>query len=158
MDTQEAYELMRIYLTRPGARQATVQVGNPCNYEINLDGFIHRCAVGCLLTESTLSQEVMIGEETDLYSYKTGDIVRLRDFMGNLSVLGEVGFRLPELDQVDLGFLDEAQSIHDNHNNWSENGFIVEILDDLARRFKLEVVTDEPQGAPQEEGAQPVFA
>ena len=50
MTTQDAYERMRIYLTRPGARQAKNMPGpqGVCLYETDIEGELHRWAVGAL--------------------------------------------------------------------------------------------------------------
>lgn len=157
MGTQEAYELMRIYLARPGARQASV--GGQCRYEITIDDVVHRCAIGCLFTPGSLAQVITVDEATAAATdYDEGDQVALRDFRGGLATIMQAGYDTPELDDVQGEFLDEAQWLHDKKDNWAENGFNIAALDDLARSFKLDVVIDEPQGAPQEEGALPVMA
>jgi hypothetical protein len=138
--TQEVYELMRVYLTRPGARQATRD--GLCRYEALKDGEIHRCAIGCLLGPDTLSQ---------VRFYDNGGQCRgdyeLRVFPGSLEALFEASFELPELDGADYEFLASAQTLHDNGENWLGGHFHVRALDELARRYGLRIVSDEdPEG------------
>ena len=92
---------------------------------------LQRCAVGCLLTPETLNQ----------YSERLETTVR--DYTG--SVLGLFDeFDVPELADVNTDFLSKAQDIHDEEHNWNTGKFCVAMLDDLARKFGLEVVVDEP--------------
>jgi hypothetical protein len=131
MNTQQAYEYMRTYLTREGAVQATDKDGS-CMYETVMGARgLQRCAVGCLLTPETLNQ----------YSERLETTVR--DYTG--SVLGLFDeFDVPELADVNTDFLSKAQDIHDEEHNWNTGKFCVAMLDDLARKFGLEVVVDEP--------------
>lgn len=149
MTTQEAYELMRTYLTRPGARRAWDDV---CLYETVIDDATHRCAVGCLLTPATLDSEVHIDVDGGFDEFMWGKNVPLRQFHGNLQAAYQAGYEIPELDGVDHNFLATAQAVHDDIQNWENGTFNVAALDYAARKFGLKVVTDEPvvEGAPQE--------
>lgn len=129
MNTQQAYELMRVYLTREGARQATNGNGD-CMYEAVIGGEVHRCAVGCLLTPRSLN------------SYSETEDASLRNSINGVEGL-LVEFYVPELDDVDVTFLSGAQSVHDDGDNWQGGKFDVSKLDELAERFGLTVVADE---------------
>lgn len=152
MTVQQAYELMRVYLTRPGARQAGA-LGN-CMYETVIKEELHRCAVGCLLTPEDLSQSVLISHETaaELSAMKThvGEMVELRDFQGSFGSALMAGYRpsIMEIeDQVEgetmFNFLEEAQGLHDSKANWETGKFDVQKLDMLAHRYRLKVVREE---------------
>lgn len=150
MTTQNAYEMMRVYLTRPGARQATATPLGPCSYEVALEGELHRCAIGCLLSPAALAQTVTFDKETaDELSTDPG-VWALRDFSGGIGAICQAGYNLEELDEVDGDFLEGTQAIHDNIHNWETGVFNVGALDAFAARQGLQVVTDEPQGAPRE--------
>ena len=149
MTTQEAYELMRIYLTRPGARRAVIWGGSACMYEMVEMGEVHRCAVGCLLSPETLNQtryiSLEIAEELGFHERsQVGSSVRLADLRGGLSAVVGLKYDVPELEEVDGGFLEEAQFIHDNKENWVGGKFNVVALDVLAADYDLTVVRDEP--------------
>ena len=136
MNTQEAYEYMRVYLTREGARQAIDKAGD-CMYEGRIEGAIHRCAVGCLLTPESLNERMQSGSQC-------GDerTVTLRDYLG--SVVGVLKhFSVPELRDIDRNFLDEAQKLHDERENWKGGKFNVALLNDLAHDHGLKVMMDE---------------
>ena len=100
-----------------------------------MNGVVHRCAVGCLLTPSTLAQT--IGED------ETDDLCALRDFSGTIEAVMAQDFQLPELTDVDPSFLDYAQQIHDEAANWDGGVFKVSELDEVARAFGLRVVKDD---------------
>jgi len=139
MNTQEAYEYMRVYLTREGARQATDDRGD-CLYETTIGGELHRCAVGCLLTPESLNGRAR----------PTLDVekpVMLRDYLGSVDGLLR-RFSVPELRDVDKGFLLAAQKLHDERENWKGGRFKVELLDDLAHNYGLKVVKDEVPAGP----------
>jgi len=147
MTTQEAYELMRVYLTRPGARRAVGEVS--CRYETVILDEVHRCAVGCLLSPETLNQTRYISQELAEQAgfenmSQVGTWVRLADLLGGLSTMHELAYELPEFDEVDLGFLEDAQYIHDIAHNWEGGKFNVMKLDELAADFGLTVVRDKP--------------
>jgi hypothetical protein len=154
MTTQEAYELMRVYLTRPGARRAANE--GTCQYEAVMLGEVHRCAVGCLLSPETLNQTRYISEEfaEDAGFDDTTQVgmhVRLADLRGGLATIHGLEYVLPELDEVDFDFLEGAQYVHDNKNNWKGGKFDVVELDKLAGRHGLTVVSDKPvREAPRE--------
>lgn len=135
MNTQEAYEYMRVYLTREGARQATDDQGD-CMYEAVVGGELHRCAVGCLLTPKSLnskSQPRVRGEKR----------ITLRDYLGSAEGLLR-RFPVPELRDVELKFLVDAQELHDEAENWKGGRFNVALLDGLALNYGLKVVVDAP--------------
>lgn len=155
MTTQEAYELMRVYLTRPGASWAGDDKG--CLYETVIRGATHRCAVGCLLSPETLNQTRYISHEFAENHFddtdQGGKNVRLRKLRGSAEMLFDIGYDLPELDGVSHGFLTSAQACHDDQRNWPPNGgFNVAALDWIAADYGLTVVNDEPaiKGAPRE--------
>lgn len=150
MTTQEAYELMRTYLTRPGAQRAFNKV---CRYETVIDMETHRCAVGCLLTPRSLAATVKVEDGSGVFAESMwGKVVPLRRFLGNLEAVYLAGYEIPELEEVDHDFLAEAQAVHDQVLNWTDGKFNVAALDAAARIHGLKVVTDEPvvEGAPQE--------
>lgn len=158
MRTQEAYELMRVYLTRPGACRA--EDGDGCMYETTIQGVLHRCAVGCLLTAQDLAQEVEINAEdlaNDWASGRHGESVALRDFRGtvhDILLAGYMPSALTSDDEVEderlFAFLTDAQRLHDHAGSWPEDLFNVTLLDDLAAHHGLEVVKEEEVGVPQE--------
>lgn len=141
MTTQEAYEIMRVYLGRPGARQAQ-GCDDACRYETAIEGEIHRCAVGCLLGPETLKQTKLITMEfaDAVGTHQGGRVVALADFVGDATHLSEVGYVVPELDDVDEAFLIKAQSLHDSATSWSDGRFDIDKLDALARDFGLDVI------------------
>ena len=113
---------------------------------------LHRCAIGCLLTEAGLSETVSI-DTTTAFEHSTiwGD-VSVRAIGANLASLQELGFKLHDLDGVNHEFLDEAQVIHDSTSNWDADGFNfnVKALDDMAFEYGLTVPVEESEGAPLE--------
>lgn len=127
MTTQEAYERMRIYLTRPGARQAKTEPGpnGLCLYEVELDGAPHRCAVGCLLAPDTIAS----------CKHDSGATV--------FALVVEYPLAERDLANVDLDFLAGCQCLHDDPGNWEHGVFNVRWLDALARDYGLNVVSDE---------------
>lgn len=142
--------MMRVYLTRPGAQRATANHDGRlmCKYETLIDSEVHRCAIGCLLTPSTLSSECVVSGDGD--ESQLGRIVALRDFMGGFPSLID-NYSPPELADVDSDFLDRAQVVHDTEAFWMGGKFDVAPLDSLAAEFGLTVVVDEPVRAPREE-------
>lgn len=126
LTTQKAYEKMRAYLTRPGARRAVDEDSGECRYEIEMaDGGIHQCAVGCILGPQALAE---LGRA---------------DFMGGLNGLLASSY-LPlaqaMLSGVDERFLRDAQVLHDREYHWPDGVFNVRLLDDAAAKYGLEVV------------------
>lgn len=160
MTVQQAYELMRVYLTRPGACQALGE--NGCMYETAIGYDVHRCAVGCLLTEQDLSQEIAIDDPALIENNETmlrriGQTVQLRDFSGTLADVLAVGYTPSILvtddelqDELMFDFLASAQTLHDTASHWKDGVFEVWRLDELARRHGLRVVSEEEVGVPQE--------
>ena len=135
MNTQEAYEYMRVYLTREGARQAVAGYGD-CMYEAYMEGEPHRCAVGCLLTAESLNERSLPTDDLE-------EPVILRNYLGSADGLLR-RFSVPELRDVEVGFLLGAQELHDEGENWTGGRFNVALLDDLAHNYGLKVVVDEP--------------
>lgn len=129
MTTQEAYEYMRIYFGREGARRAVPEnssEGSNCRYEIELDGDKHRCAVGCLLSPSAIDELY----ERDLMSAGIDEMVSWNLLAGE------------ELEGVDVIFLRKAQNLHDHHWNWDRGqDYIINRLDRIAARCGLRPVT-----------------
>lgn len=154
MNEQQAYEMMRVYLARPGAQQALSEDG--CLYETTIRGELHRCAIGCLLTPETLGQEQLVpyDHQPPEFAQEEKDIlVELRDFRGGLASVLHYGYELPEFAEMhNFAFIEAAQSLHDSASCWAGGRFDVSQLDKLAARHRLTVVTDEPveQGAPRE--------
>lgn len=140
MNTQEAYELMRVYLTREGARQAVDNDGD-CLYETTIGRELHRCAVGCLLMPSSLD------ERAQPVNNLVEQQVALRHYLGSVEGLLR-RFSVPELRDVELGFLRDAQELHDKAENWKGGKFNVALLDDLAHNYGLDVVKDEVPAEP----------
>lgn len=150
MNTQQAYEMMRIYLGRPGARRA--YGSTTCMYEIQIQGKMHRCAIGCLLSPETLNQTRQVRHRHPRRPIM--GVCALKDISGGLATVRGLGYELPELDGVNPLFLEEAQMAHDNLMNWAGNKFNMESLDQVARLYGLKVVGDEPgvvQRAPRKE-------
>jgi hypothetical protein len=130
MDTQLAYEGMRAYLTRPGARPA-VDINadgfwDSCYYEKDFDGEVHRCAVGCLLSPEALAELEREGALTSGFEGAHDKSAALRR----------------DLAGVDKRFLLDAQIIHDSSENWEDGKFDPIALDVLAAENGLKIVTD----------------
>lgn len=136
MTTQQAYEAVRQYLTRPGARQAMFPGRKFCEYQTEIDGVVHRCAVGCLLSADAISEiaeyEFEGGVEALLSPEDWGEKT---DDWGPLAV--------SELVDVDSNFLSSAQGLHDEPGNWDGGVFAVDKLDQIAREYGLRVVDEE---------------
>lgn len=147
METQQAYELMRTYLTRPGARRAVARFDGDefCRYETTIEGELHRCAIGCLLSPAALA------ETREYYDENLGWNVTgaLRDFAGSLGDVLEAGFSVVDIQDCDPEFLNAAQRIHDAEASWESGKFNVALLDDAARDLGLTVIVDDR--APREE-------
>jgi hypothetical protein len=119
---------MRAYLTRPGAHQAKDTETDSCSYAVwednNPAGLdVNHCAVGCLLPFNLLA------EAEDIEG--TG-----------IRILVERDERVAKaLELIDLDFLAGAQNLHDQDDNWDENGygFNVEALDYFAQDRGLKV-------------------
>ncbi len=119
MTTQEAYEKIRAWLTRPNAERAWSEDRAQCLYDT---GNGNRCAVGILLTDETL--------------FEDGANECIEAVEGLIASIDP-----PELRDVDQKFLVVAQNLHDHERHWDEEGrFRVERLDEAAKWFGLEVV------------------
>lgn len=141
MTTQQAYEMMRTYMTRPGAQMAGDESGN-CFYETQFPDGVQRCAVGCVLTPDTL---LRTGKE------QWCDIP-IKDYSGSVRGLMDY-YDVPELQFVSLDFLSDAQNVHDKSENWAKGKFDVAKLDAVAKKHGLTVVSGEQkvaEGAPRE--------
>lgn len=146
MTTQEAYETIRAYFSRPDAVLARGTKGE-CQYRTP-DG--NACAVGCLIPDELYYMEVEMSED-DGYStveYSTvggaiegnlvNDIYEV-DLPGDiLDTLKEIVNGDDEEGQRKLRFLNEAQQKHD-HAASNAPG-LVELLDVLASEFNLDLV------------------
>lgn len=131
MTQQEAYEQVRAWLTRPGAQRAQ-QGQEVCRYRITMeDGTVQKCAVGCLLSEEDLDRSMgsFLGDLDELF-HEYG----VPDYFQPLVYFDD------DMDVYHSPFLQEMQNAHDNVNNWSEDGFNVVALDNVARSFQLTVV------------------
>lgn len=143
MTKQEAYERVRNYLTRPGARRAydptpVLTVAGErlengcCRYETVIDGATQRCAVGILLEREDLDRSMATfvgGVETLFEEYGLPDYIQ---------EIGE-GNSDSERRADTLYFLQSLQTAHDTITNWTEDGFEVAQLDQLAISFGLSV-------------------
>lgn len=123
--TQQAYETMRTYLTRPGARQATWPNSPSCAYRTELDGEVHCCAVGILFTSE--------------------DMEHFGTFQGGIDEIyenhEERGEELPAgIKGIDYNLLQAAQEVHDNIDNWRDGVFNAEALDKKAEELGLRPV------------------
>jgi len=88
--TQEAYERMRVFFSRPNARIALTE-GGTCVYRGEDDPASPlRCAVGCLIPD-------------DQYHYS---------FEGE-AIYDEIVAKVPAIQDVDIDFLLQAQESHD---------------------------------------------
>lgn len=131
MNTQQAYERMRAWLTRPGARRAISQDGS-CYYEVQYGGDdgMQRCAVGALLSDEAIQQL----KETGLIRKSLGTV---------MSCKSSASLMIAELDGIKQGFLRAAQALHDNEDSWVGGKFRVDLLDHSASIHGLEVITDD---------------
>lgn len=111
---QEAFDLVKAHLTRPGARQAVSTDGH-CMYRVNEDPKGERCAAGALIPDEqydpTIENEVF---HKLVYS---GEVVLPPDMSDDL--------------------IDSLQSVHDNPANWIYPGGIEESLTTVAHNFGL---------------------
>jgi hypothetical protein len=119
MTTQEAYESIRAYFTRPGAQLAKKENGF-CSYRLDTSSGVAKCAVGCLIPD-------------DLYNYKMEDVrvgVLIRQF--------------PELNPifegVSIAFLENAQWAHDATETEDVEEFIEELDRVALYKHQLKVV------------------
>lgn len=151
MTTQEAYERMRVYFSRPGAKRAlapghwTDDDEPVCVYRTP-DG--DACAAGCLIPDELYTPAIERSSAGVLF---TGQVpVRNED---GAPIPGEA-INIPEiaafLADIDVKFLDEAQHLHDRANvsyykdgDWVEEPntvtrFLTE-LDALAEKTGLDV-------------------
>lgn len=136
MTTQEAYEKMRAWLTRPGATRA--HNGMYCEYATR-DG--NRCAIGGILSPAALSEvhdlhgsvDEIIGDQEGWYDDGTGAVLT--------EPIWPTAYA--ELKDVEPMFLGLAQTLHDYEENWADGVFDVAQLDALAACHGLTVVTDE---------------
>lgn len=143
MTKQEAYEKVREYLTRPGARRAydptpvltmdgTKLENGCCRYAIEIDGETQKCAVGILLKQEDLDRSMASfvgGVESLLHEYGWPDYIQE---LGN-------GADDEEQQYDALYFLNRLQVTHDVSDNWPNGRFDVSQLDRLARDFGLSV-------------------
>lgn len=133
MTNQEAYENMRVYLTRPDAQRAWCAGAFGCSYEVQLDDMsTHRCAVGCLLSPASIE---FLRNGSALTGVSVHEIF-IEDYYAPV---------VAELDGVDGDFLQNAQKCHDAKENWVSGVFNVKELDDLADSWGLRVVSDQPE-------------
>ena len=118
MTTQEAYEKIRKWFTRPNAVYGYNEKEVQCQYRANEKArSLRRCAIGCLIPNR-------------MYNV---------DLEGRPST--EVLERVPSLDGIDPLFVKEVQQTHDRCavEGRSLSKFLSE-LDDIARTFELKVV------------------
>lgn len=120
MSTQEAYESIRNYFSRPGAVLAKdgTSTYSTCKYRTRQG---QACAVGCLIPDD-LYRDVLEGYPLD------------RDWLDRFPSIDEY------LRDVDKKFLRSAQLLHDSVARDAESFLIG--LDVVALLFGLEVVDD----------------
>lgn len=116
-NTQTAYEMIREYFSRPGAKLARDKNPSPflnfdCKYRTP-DG--RKCAVGCLIPDELYNSRI---EEKDV-----DDLLQI-DEMSKLFA------------HVDRFFLKRAQSAHDSNTTVDAADF-VRNLDQIAEAFRL---------------------
>lgn len=143
MNMQEAYEQMRAWLTRPGAKQASAHEGATCMYDA---GNGQRCAVGCLLSEQAIlvfgglggDAEELVGTMLSSQEFTDEPLLGLfsEDFIAHFKEYGTV----VSSDDA-MQFLMAAQDCHDRSLNWTSEGFNVAHLDCVASDFGLKVVS-----------------
>lgn len=129
LTTQEAYEQIRSYFSRPGAVLA--KSGGYCQYR---DERGNKCAVGCLIPDElydlALDGGIILGEEME--DNNVAAIINMHPR------LKEICDGDTEEGQLKLRFLTRAQAEHDDHSVKSV-GLFLEELDFLAREFGLKI-------------------
>jgi hypothetical protein len=126
MTTQEAYDQMRAWFTRPGAqlaRTATITVDglnvHGCHYRLPAEPQAQkRCAIGCLIPDAIYDPAI---EDQSI-----GTVLMAHRLIDDL------------LDQVDIHFLEQAQELHDYNGTANVNEFVIG-LDNIATRHGLKV-------------------
>lgn len=114
MTTQEAYESIRAYFSRPRAVLFKSPNGN-CFYRKETGSkSVVKCAVGCLIPKS---------------QYKASFENR---------AIAEIYSKIPALDGIDVYFLEGVQNKHDSSSDTATD--FVSQLDDLASIYHLKVV------------------
>jgi hypothetical protein len=127
LDNQSAYENIRAYLTRPGARRAAPEgVLDTCKYEIEIDGELHRCAVGCLLAPDTI------------------EALKITNQLGGDCEEVILPFFDRDLSGIDRRLLALIQNVHDTASNWASGEFNPEQLDRVVQTYGLTAVVDAP--------------
>jgi hypothetical protein len=128
MTTQEAYEQIRSYFSRPDAALAATTTGDTCFYRQPMpDGSVRKCAVGCLIPDELydleLDEQNVAGDHAMVWTNE------LREFFQD----------------VDVDFINEAQAAHDgtasSHGHFAVSAFIAR-LDKVADRHHLKVVSE----------------
>lgn len=131
LTTQEAYERIRTYFTRPDAVLARNPMSGTCYYR---DSEGNKCAVGCLipdeLYDKQLSENVTLGSKIEGKNMNAAIEAHeeLRDLLNGLSPEG----------RKKRAFLAEAQGHHDSTSTNSVEEFIVK-LDATAIAYGLTV-------------------
>lgn len=126
MTTQQAYEKMRAWFSKPGRPFGYDDRLGACQYRGGGDPHSSiRCAVGCLIPPRKYDPEIELQ-----------------------TVWAQPDYFELVLPGVDLGFLDEAQRAHDrlatdkSLPTEARRARFIEALDLLAKRYKLDVVSD----------------
>lgn len=128
--TQEVYEFIRAYFSRPNARLAKVD-GVQCVYRDRIDGA--KCAVGCLISDELYDSprgadyDESLGESIEGNS--VDEIVTLSDQLRDL-----LDGNTPE-GRKKLDFLKRAQYSHDLLSDTAAD--LVVLLDDIALDYEL---------------------
>lgn len=113
MTPQEIFDKVVDWITRPEARRSydpDAILGSSdgvsrglCLYEMEIDGVVQKCAVGCLLSDEDLDRS-------------------MRSFKGNVFSLFEE-YGTPEyLEDVPVRLLSELQYVHDSESHWADGG------------------------------------
>jgi len=134
MDTQEAYERMREYFSRPDAVLAKIvwnDAGATCSYR---DENGNKCAVGCLISDELYDSYLEEKQQT-LGEAIEGAFVGL--IINESPILKELLNGEDSEGARKLAFLSKSQYLHDNQANTPEH--FIDLLDDLASSFDLKV-------------------
>jgi hypothetical protein len=114
---QEAIDRVAEYLTRPGAQRAADNDGC-CQYATIIGGREHRCAIGCLLSDTQLEEARQVHGMAD-------ELLEIESIREALQQLFVASLRLNG--KQDAGVEDtlawRLQDAHDTPMNWDETGF-----------------------------------
>jgi hypothetical protein len=113
---QEAIDRVAEYLTRPGARRAANNDGL-CQYVTTIGGKEHRCAIGCLLSDTQLEAARQVNGMAD-------ELLEIESIREALEPLFVFTSRTGKQDAgVENTLAWRLQDAHDDPFNWDETGF-----------------------------------